>query len=126
MFSINFLTLSVPIFSLSTVYALMAFHRGSTQGVALMTKALRTLAPIKRQIMLQKSNSPFWSNLKLSILNNYICMLKECGTTDVKPTVLAMRELLARTRTHLDPTDVKKFYLSIQFLDVFTCVAAAA
>lgn len=113
--------------SLSIVYALMGFQRsGSTHGTTLMKKALRTLLPIKRQIMLQKSNSPFWTNLKLSILNNYICILRECGTMDVKPSVMAMQELLAKSRTHLDPMDVKKFYLSIQFMDVFTCIAAAA
>lgn len=115
------------IISLSIAYALMAFQRGnSSQGIALMKKALRTLSPIKRQIMLQKSNSPFWTNLKLSILNNYIWILRECGTLDVKPTVMAMVELLARSRSHLDPIDVKKFYLSIQFMDVTTCMAAAA
>lgn len=105
----------------------MGLQKGS-HGVAYMKKALRTLAPIKRQIMLQRSNSLFWTNLKLSILNNYICMMRECGSSmDVKETVAAMQALLMQSRSHLDPTDVRKFYLSIQLLDICSpCIAAAA
>ena len=89
-------------------------------------KALRVLAPIKRQTMLQKSTSPFWTNLKLSILNNFICLQRQLGVMNVRTTVLEMRALLVQAGGDLDPVDKRRFYLSIQFLDVCNTVAAAA
>lgn len=116
-------------YNLSIVYALVGFLRGAnskTGGRALFKKAMHILLPIKKQVLMQQSTSPFWTNVKLSILNNYICMLRECGTMDIASSVQSMEELLARSRSHLDPVDVKNFYLSMQFLNVCSSAAPAA
>lgn len=75
---------------------------------------------------LQPSSSPFWTNLKLSILNNYIWILKERGSIDIGSSVMAMQEILTKSRSHMDLVDIKRFYLSLQFLKNSTSVAAAA
>lgn len=116
--------------SLSIIYALMGFQRQSScgQGRTLLSKALRTLQPIKRQILFQSSTSPFWTNLKLSILNNYVCIARECGKSvgSVLVDMRAMEKLLVQSRAHVDPVDLRKFYLSLQFMNVCTTVASAA
>jgi len=112
-------------YNLSTIYAVMGALRASG-GNMLFKKARRMLMPIKRQVLLHQSNSSFWTNLKLCILNNFICMQRECGMIDVALAVQAMEKLLVQSRRHLNPIDVKKFYLSVQFLNVCPSIAAAA
>lgn len=112
-------------YNLSVIYAIMGSLRASG-GNMLFKKALRMLMPIKRQVMLQRSSSAFWTNLKLCVLNNYICIQRECGAIDVTLSVQAMEKLLVLSRPHLDPIDVKKFYLSVQFLTICPANAAAA
>lgn len=122
-------------FNLSLVYAVMGFQTGSR---TYFKKAMRILVPIKRQVLLQTSQSAFWINLKLCILNNYTCLLQELlnnenittGATSVSVEVMravhAMGQLLKFSRPLVDPADVRKYYLSMQFLNTPTCMAAAA
>lgn len=114
-------------YNLSLVYTLLSFLKAPHAGGSLLLrKALRILIPIKRQMELQPSSSPFWTNLKLSILNNYIWILKERGSIDIGSSVMAMQEILTKSRSHMDLVDIKRFYLSLQFLKNSTSVAAAA
>lgn len=112
-------------YNLAIVYTIMGFQRNG--GVIYFKRALRILYPIKRQVVLQQSKSPFWTNLKLSILNNEICMQREVGhAVDISTSVKAMETLLSQSRRYLDPIDVKKYYLSMQFLNLCPSVAPAA
>jgi hypothetical protein len=115
-------------YNLALVHALIGFQRGyNCIGKRSFTKSLRMLGPIKRQIMLQTSQSPFWTNLKLCILNNHMCINSEIqNQAEVACTVRTMGGLLVHSRDHLDPIDVKKYYLSIQFLNISNSFAAAA
>ncbi len=114
-------------YNISIVYTIMGFQRNLGAANIYFKRALRILQPIKRQVMLQESKSAFWTNLKLCILNNDICIQREVGNpVDVVSSVKAMETLLLQSRRHLDPMDVKKYYLSMHFLNLGTSVAAAA
>jgi hypothetical protein len=115
-------------YNLSVVYALMGFQRESKiESGIYFKKALRMLQPIKRQVLLQKSQSSFWTNLKLCMLNNHICLNNEIeNQVEVVSSVRAMAGLLVQSRGRLDPVDVRKYYLSMQFLTVRPSTAAAA
>ena len=94
----------------------------------MLKKSIRILLPIKKQVMLQRSTSAFWTNLKLSMLTNTICIIRECGTKaiDFAPSIRTMEELLTKARSQLDPVDVKRYYFSMQFLNASHETAAAA
>lgn len=115
-------------YNLSIVYSLIGYQGKSQASYQCFKKASRVLAPIKRQVMLQNATSPFWTNLKLCVLNNHICLQKEIGNSpvDITMSVQVMEKLLRTSRAHIDPMDVKKYYLSMQFLNAMTCLAAAA
>lgn len=131
-------------YNLSIVYALLGCQRAastsiSSASVYYFKRAARLLLPIKRQILLQTSNSAFWVNVKLCVLNNTICILKECGSSsssfgnstmsgsrDLACTIQSMEQLLHRSQKMLRPIDIKRFYMSVQFLNAGNGMAAAA
>lgn len=114
-------------YNLSVVYSLVGLLRGiKTGGESFLKRASRILMPIRRQILLQHSTSTFWLSVKLCVLNNSICILREIGSSDLSLVLRTMEELLDKSRPHLRPLDVKNFYLSIQFMNVGNSYAAAA
>lgn len=115
-------------FNLSCAYALLGYlSRNPQDGRTYFKKSLRMLGPIKRQVLLQQTQAPFWTYLKLCILNNYACINSETqNEAERASTVRAMDRLLVKSHLVMDPIDVKKFYLSIQFLNMCNSFAAAA
>jgi hypothetical protein len=123
--AISFLTFAVHLNSLAIVYAMIGSQQGGGSGNSYLKKSLKLMGLIERQIMQRQHASPFWSILKLSILNNRICVLRECAI-DVRKYLMAMKWLLDKSRGVLDAIDVRRFYLSLQFLDQDRILAAPA
>ncbi len=96
-----------------------------------MKKSLALLGPIHRTILKRRSTTMFWSTLKLSVLNNYALVLKECSM-DTQKVTIAMGILLQRTidARKVHPNDAKIFQRNLETLQrlrfEFTITVASA
>jgi hypothetical protein len=105
---------------------MVGFHQqGGGSGNGYLKKSLKLMGMIERQVKKWQHSIPFWSMLKLSILNNRICVLRECAI-DVRTYTMAMKRLLDKSRGVLDAIDVRRFYLFLQLLDQDRIHAATA
>ena len=103
-------------YSLSILCAFIGL-RVQESGHYYLKKALSLLGPIQRAVLKRQSSSLFWVTLKLSVLNNYALVLRECSLeTDLVTT--AMEVLLQKTymAQQLDPIDIIKFQRSLEAL----------
>lgn len=94
-----------------------------------LRKSLALLGPIHRTILKRRSTSLFWSTLKLSVLNNYALVMKECSM-DTQRVVLAMEILLQRTidAKKVEPDDASMFQRNLESLQRhrFQCTITVA
>eukprot|EP00934_Nitzschia_sp_Nitz4_P001305 Nitzschia sp. Nitz4//scaffold5_size260463//95391//96238//NITZ4_000971-RA/size260463-augustus-gene-0.9-mRNA-1//1//CDS//3329555307//1305//frame0 len=114
-------------YNLAVTCALIGMLRGVAHGGKVyLRKSLQIMSSAKRHVMMHNVNSPFWINLKLAVLNNFIFAAKEYDKLDVSKCMALMEELLRSQRSHLDPVDIKKFYFSLQFMGSTVTLAPAA
>lgn len=110
--------LSSPL-SFSSLSILCAFVglRISDSSSYYLRKSLALLGPIHRTILKRRSTTVFWSTLKLSVLNNYALVLKECEM-DTQRVTLAMEILLQKTidAKKVHPNDAKVFQRNLETL----------
>ena len=97
-------------------------------GQCYLRKAVALLRPIHRTALRKRSASLFWTILKLSVLNNYAMVLRECSmdNTGITATLGAILRASLKAQQLLDPLDFVKFERSLRSLDQHDQMAPAA
>lgn len=98
------------------------------RGHYYLRKAVQLLRPIHRTALRKRSVSLFWTILKLSVLNNYAIVLRECSmdNTGITATFGAILRASLKAQQLLDPLDFFKFERSLRSLDQHDQIAPAA